>query len=314
MSTFAENSLSEESLQRELQNKDNIILALTEQLESTVDQLDRLKRSGAKENSGDSRPQSPFGLASQVANALEAYDELAPAEHFERIEDGIDQILQLLSQGSVQLAALPEAAEKKDDSEVQDDSFWEETKSRLLGGDSPASPSESTTTSAAEVPLSTNAESDGENNSESNVDQEPVVVPSMPAPPKPIEDLKDIVTLEEGVGDRDEYIVYLVARLRASEQAKIPKIDWNDLEHAPEKLVQILMDLKKKLEDHLRQSEIAASLERASLTRERSKLFQVKQYLAQEVKKLGEAAEANAPEDKAGRAESRWGKFFETNK
>ncbi|MBT5020212.1 MAG: hypothetical protein HON04_15885, partial [Planctomicrobium sp.] len=85
-------------------------------------------------------------------------------------------------------------------------------------------------------------------------------------------------------------------------------------EHAPEKLVQELLDLKIKLEDHLRQSEIATSLERASLTRERSKLFQVKQYLAQEVKRLGEETQANATEGKGGNAESRWGKFFETKK
>ena len=298
MSTFAENSLSDESLQRELQNKDNIILALTEQLENTVDQLDRLKRSGVKENSGDSRSQSPFGLASQVASALEAYDELAPAEHFDRIEDGIDQILQLLSQGSVQLAALPEAAEKNGESEAKDDSFWEETKSRLMGGDSSPATLES---AATQDSLPTQAESDEEFQSESTPVQEPFSVPAMPEAPKPIEDLKDIVTLEEGVGSRDDYIVYLVARLRSSEQAKIPVINWDDLEHAPEKLVQELLDLKIKLEDHLRQSEI-------------SKLFQVKQYLAQEVKRLGEETQANATEGKGGNAESRWGKFFETKK
>lgn len=321
MSTFAEESLSDESLQKELQNKDSIILALTEQLETTVDQLDRLKRSGAKEDSGGNRPQSPFGLASQVADALEAYDELAPAEHFDRIENGIDQILQLLSQGSVQLAESSSIAAAKPAPPKQDDSFWEETKARLMGGETstsaspppPPEQSQSYSQSTADDGVDSTDEQQSQT-AEEVVDQEQVVVPAMPSAPKPVEDTKDIVAMELGVGERDEYIAYLVARLRAAEQAKMPAIDWNDLDGLPEKLIEELNVIKKQLEDQLRQSEIAASLERASLTRERSKLFQVKQYLAQEVKKLGEKKSSGDEEQKADRAESRWGKFFDTKK
>lgn len=316
MSSFAEESLSDESLQRELQNKDDIILALTEQLEGAVDQLDRLKRSGVKEGPGEGRATSPFSLASQVSDALEAYEELAPAEHFERIESGIEQILNLISSGSVQLNSIS-ATDNQEASSEEDDSFWEETKARLLGGEVAESSSDSTTVSHSELEANSETTSPNEQTEEAGTinSSEPVVVPPMPGEPKPVEDLTDLVAMEEGLTERDQYIVYLVARLRQAEQEKFPEIDLNELVGVPDQLIDELMEVKKKLEDQLRQSEVAASLERASLTRERSKLFQVKQYLAREVQRLGAIAQQqDAGESPENQSTSRWGKFFDTKK
>lgn len=312
MNEFAEKSLSDESLQRELQNKDDIITALTEQLEGAVDQLDRLKRSGVKQDSGSGGFRSPGGLASQVGAALAAFDELAPAEHFERIEDGISQILQLLSHDSlINLQSRPRHAEDEDSSDqdqISDDRFWEETKARLLESenisrtDSPESVAKSPSSEQA-------TESDNRDGAETN--ETNWLIPALPDPPRLVTDLKDIVGMEEGLSERDSYIAYLIARLRNLENSRYQLIDWEELAGVPTKLIEEMLSLKKQLEEQLRQSEIAVALERAALTRERSKLFQVKQYLAQEVKRLGST---ESVKEMSASPESRWGKFFETKK
>lgn len=303
MSNFAEQSLSDESLQRELQNKDEIIEALTRQLEGTADQLDRLKRSGVKEQSGG---RAAGGLASQVQVALEAFDELNPADHFERIESGIQQILQLISNGQFEFSEGEGTAGSDDEAgEEAQSRFWEETKARLLGGGEEPEPSQKEESSPPPV------DSDSVEMDEENQAEELPEIPPIPDLPMPVESLSDLVQLEEGITQRDSYISYLIARLRHAESLKYPETDW-DLIDVPEELLEEVENLKRQLEDHLRQAELAAALERASLTRERSKLFQIKQYLSEEVKRLGAISDADRKRESD--PESRWGRFFDLKK
>lgn len=307
--------LSPEQLERALASKDQVIAALTEQLEGTVEHLDRLQRAGARLGGRESESHSS-GLAAKVEAALQAYDDLDPGDRLDRIEAGIEQILEIVSNGSAKLSASP--GESRDDNSEQsdqenDDAFWESTKARLLSGNT-----DSTTDSADsnDYSPSPSSSSDGEETQEESPSAQPdaAEIPPLPPLPTPIETTTDAVALEEAVTERDVYIRYLIGRLRAAESARYAPLDWQQLAAAPDELTESLRQLQKQLRDHLKQAEVAVALERASLARERSKLFQVKQLLEGEVKRIGAAAMAAQQSESGDDADQRIGRFLAVNK
>lgn len=295
----------------ELEKKDALIEALTQQLEGTAEKLDRLQRTGT---SGGSKE---FGLSTQLTNQLRSamsdFEEVSVLDHFERIEVGIEQILELLS-GEVSNLEVPQSRDLTDNHQqpakplstvplkVDDDDFWAVTKARLMQagidpqGEAPAVKGP-VPDSAPEirVPAATESASLGHNSSgELTLGQTvngKITIPpppeNLPDFPRPVEEIDNVVLLEEAVSERDSFISQLVARLRRAESYPFPPVDWKQLSNVPEDLEYALSSLKRQLEDHLRQSELAISLERASLTRERAKLRQVKQHLANEIQRMG---------------------------
>lgn len=306
MNHDAGDKMSTESLQQELQTKNEVIAALTDQLEGTADQLDRLQRSGVRNNERESSGRPGIGLTGQVEAALEYIDELDPAAHFERLESGIDQLLEMLSGRSI--TELSEQNETDTTGAATENDFWNATKERLLESEENSAAEEYSDSSTLEPDTDC-----GDEHQPASRATRVTPPPPLAEPPKPIEDIQDPVALEEGVTERDSYIVSLIARLRVVEEAQYAPLNWEELADAPEELKASLISLKKQLKDNLLRADVSVSLERASLTRERSKLFHVKRQLEQEVKRIGLTSIVDSQtQDGEQVSNSRWAKFFDT--
>lgn len=329
-----------------LAEKDQLIAALTEQLELTVNQLDRLQRSGAERSAGgrggEELSRGNSEVLGRLSGILDQWQAIQPAEHLLRIEVGIDKILEHVEDLATRPAApmtapsagpvagtapsrTPQAAPPTGGS------FWEATKARLMEGDRPdrtISPSETIqfqvepqpdelppSRSSAHVPLQ-------------EVDEEQL--PPLPEPPGPIGLEADRDTLLRAMDTRDHYIQALVARLRRAETLRYAPVPWHALQAAGEELKSRLLEWECVLQDQLKQAEIANSLERAVLARERGRLIQVKQSVEDQIRQLkpGDSARKRPPgtstgpgagppqtaaeeaEEKAAASDRRWKRLF----
>ncbi|TWT56757.1 hypothetical protein KOR42_01120 [Thalassoglobus neptunius] len=307
-----------DELQREVESKEAVILALTSQLETTAEQLERMRRTGPV----GGQKESGFGpgVNAQIRDFLAEFDESSPLEHFERIEIGIEQILEILAGSNTSIAELRKLPKSELESTLSDDEeteeeldaekspeeaeedFWAATKARLLQeAESQDDEEEMGVLFSGEKEDSSSesaAKNDGGNQAEAKANVvQPIAIPpepeELPELPKPVTTITDAKKLEEAVTERDQFIFYLVARLRRAESYPFPPINWESVVSVPEDLKKSVMVLEKHLKDHLRQSELSVSLERAALTRERSKLCQVKSQLQDEIQKM--VAISNAP-------------------
>ncbi|HVJ84645.1 MAG TPA: hypothetical protein VM452_03315, partial [Caulifigura sp.] len=139
----SEGGLQVAELAAELQDKDDLIHALTAQLEQAVEQLDRIEREGS------ARGPRPAGTASGVGGEfveeqryvndrlsqwLDAWDQHQPLDMWARIEQRIEEIVQ---RGVAAPAANgfdgfdAPAAEIKEPEDSA--AAWEEAKRKLLG-------------------------------------------------------------------------------------------------------------------------------------------------------------------------------------
>lgn len=291
------------AIQSQLAAKDDLIAALTAQLEKTVNQLDRLRRSGADRPGfavpdGAGSPQAE--MSRRLISALDEWTEFEPARRVLRIEEGIERILDLLENPPARTASEPPEKKESED-------FWASAKARLLGENPPAEP-ERQAAPAVGTPAGTVAQAPAGEPAD-------LVIPTAPEAPVPIAEDADAAALLSAVETRDKYIQYLTARLRVAESEKFVPVNWELLDNAPDDFRDRLESLETLLKDQLKQAEIAIALERAVLTRERAKLSQIKQSLETQIKRMGGAAAAagkNENEDEAPKSEQerRWKRIF----
>jgi len=287
-------------LHSQLMLKDEVIAALTSQLEETAEKLERVHRSGAEYAPIAAALPSDVGKRQmELEQAIQAWQELQPAERLVRIQDGIDQILSLLEHGDV---ARPAAGNAE---QAGDDGFWEAAKARILDrGDERID-------SRDEPPPQEAAASPPQGDTQPSPAAELPEYFSEPEPPRPLNSDADLETLWQAIAEREAYIQFLTTRLRHVETRRFPPVPWEEINSVPDELKKHLQSLERQLTDHLKQAEIANSLERASLARERSKLVQVKQQLEQQVLRLSTPTDTPADEETASeRKERRWSRFF----
>jgi hypothetical protein len=273
-------------VQSQLQVKDQLIAALTAQLEETAEKLDRLQRTGGPRGSSVGRgteeiPHAPE-LFGQLEDVIEVWQELKPGERLLRIEEGVEQILSMLSSGELAQPAQPETSSNQ--------AFWEAAKAQLLGEQPDESPAQEEPPAQPDLPE----------------------VPPEPPPPEPLGEDADEETLWRGIEEREVYIQYLTARLRHAEQRQAFPVPWGELNNAPKELKQRLEGLQQQLSEQLKQAEIAHALERASLTRERAQLEQMKQQVEKQMRQLKASSTTHAEneESTADRKERRWSRLF----
>ncbi|MCA9090154.1 MAG: hypothetical protein KDA90_16145 [Planctomycetaceae bacterium] len=290
-----------------LSEKDDVILTLTARLEETADQLDRLQRMGVDrlhggESSGGGAEQR--ALNARLGAMLDLAEDIQPAEKLDRIEQGIDSILRLLEQRTsfsgepARETAAPIAKKSNDvakpnaqgnsSADPADEDFWEQTKKRLMGQAPESGPADSIHDSTPAPPASRHVEPRPEANTAAET------VTPLVDPPAQIEPEATPEQLLKGIEERDRYIQYMISRLRQAEQTCFPQ-DWELLAAAPEELRAAVQDLRGKLQSQLRKAELANAIERAALGRERAKLFQVKQQLEQQIRKLGKGGSSETP-------------------
>lgn len=297
-----------EQLQDELDQKEELILVLTERLRESADQLDRIQRTGGAirggaDSGGSSELQSK--IASQIGEALREWDALDPGGRFDRIENGIEQILNALDNVQYQAGPAPSGGSSESKEEEAGLSYWEAAKARLMG-DEAEEPAP-----AAAPPQESKPQSNATPSPAPAPEPETVSIPEPPAP-EPVASETDPTILLEAVTTRDRYIEYLTARLRSEQDRVSGRVDWERLADAPEDLRQEVESLKARLQEQLKMAEVSNALERATLARERSKLFQVKQQLERQVQRLASNGESAVEEkqDDSSKLEKRWSRLF----
>ncbi len=289
-----------------IQQKDELILALTEQLEQAAEQLDRLQRQGAD------RHRSPAGNAALPAELVndqrQMLEELQRVVHqwedmqagltLGRIEIQISELRDLIVQGQQQPVAglimpapgspaqIYQESPEFEAAEAASGSEWERMKSRLLQAEEPQQQESSTW-----------------------IEQ----TPQLPDAPEPVNvDSADHQTLARAVAVRDDYISRLRDRLRQVEAIK-PAAEL--LQHDPgsAEFMKRVQWLEQRLEEHLRSAEVELSVERARIARERAQLTQQQEFLERQLKKLGlssaDQAEAGSAAP-ASQQERRWARFL----
>ena len=293
------------SLKSQLKEKEELVATLTKRLELAAEQLDRFQRSGADKNvrstGGGFSPElieRQESLVEDLQQAVQQWNEIQAGVTLGNLAMQVSELHNLVSSNASgpgqptwqdSLIQTDDArseqsggkVESMDNDGLADDQEerWESLKSHLMETD--------------EERLGTAAQRDNEetvNTDNANVDSEqPATDPRETAnPPQPIaEDEEDVAVLRSAVSARDEYIEFLIRKLRnASPTTHLPT-DWTEWEASPEELCRQVEDLQSQLTETLRLSELEHSLERARLGREESRVRQMEETARKTLRQLG---------------------------
>jgi hypothetical protein len=309
-------------LEKEVAEKDELVTALTVQMEQLAEQLDRLQRTGADRKRGAAGGLPPELVESQkkIAGDLERvvqqWEDMQAGLALGRIEIQItelrDFIAERLAGGAPALdgpagSAFPrlpssivlervtlnsgptrpieEPAADSPALEAASSSAWESMKSKMLD-ESPAP-------------------------SEPAIDLESVPDEEPPVPHAVNAEMATPSELADALDQRDAYIAYLLKKVRRLTPVPAPP-DWLSLERVPEDLCQALQAQTKQLEEHLRMAEIELSMERARIGREQAQLRQQHELIEKQMRRLGLKSFDEAPEEHAdvAPADRRWVRFL----
>jgi len=330
--TDTDNSLT--LLQVELEQKEELISALTDRLSETADQLDRMRRSGGSSRTGGTGVPAELvdkqtQLTDQLESALTSWDESLPIERMDRMQESLDEILSKIQHGVAVSHSENGTTANADTAEVEnksteDDSvasepetpmdFWEAAKARMMA-DEPGTDANASKPAEAPKPVEadTPVEPESEEKSESAEAVEELPIPQVSEPPVPEDYSEDAEreSLLDALKERDKYIQYVISRLRTEQKECRGKIPWTELLEQPTDLTAAVEELQQQLNEQLKNAEIANSLERAAMGRERAKLFQVKQHLEQQIRRLGLTSQMEIQDESAEqKSESRWTRLF----
>lgn len=307
----AESAAQVAALEREIKQKEELIVALTDRLERAAEQLDRLRRSGASMHrgggGGSGLPpelvEDHRSTIDELKQTINRWEEMQCGATLGRMEMQLVELRDLvanLSSGNVTVhpggahaghsraeAAAPQAG--------QGSAWWEATKAALLSGeDAPPLPEATASPQARAESVALNSDS------------------PLPEIPAPID--YEQLTLEEAcqrLRERDAVIAQFHDRILLQQAAAEFPDQWS-LDSLPEPLRERLTTLEAQWQAKFRQAELDLSLERARLARTASLLSQQQHQVDQ-----GLAREATAHDDEArgnySKSDKRWFKFFGKN-
>lgn len=299
----------------ELIERDELIAALTDQLEDAAERLDRLHRegfdrgpSGSTSNPGFTLPPGSSEMKEQVSQLVQAWEELDALAWMQEFDRKLDQLTSLCSQGN--------AGRPKPPSQTLTDSWMGRVDDREGAEDSPSS----RLAGWEEMKAQYLNEGEADEIAPAPVDQVERTPVSEPPPvwdldaPEPVDlDEADRDALIAAVEERDDFISLLISRLRAAPAARPEPIDWEKLNNAPDDLRERLQKLQARLEEVLRMEECDLSLERARLARERARLEQMGRK-ARRLRDASDAPEAAGDEElqesEVSQNERRWLRVF----
>ncbi len=285
--------MNNKALKSELENKNELVQALTLQLEQAAEQLDRLHRTGARASHGNGGGSLPAEFAQQqetvaqdVAYLVEQWDATQIAGSIGRVEMQLEEMRDLITQLANRPVQTTAFSQEEIIEEPISEMDAEASHADLLDSLQAAflHPSEQIPeTILEETPeeFSTNAlpETEGSSHQE-----------ELPEQPGPVDfDAASSEELREAIIQRDDYIKTIIDHLCAARKqfgVKAPE-NWEELQGCPEELVQKVQQLEQQLEDQLRLSEVSLSLERARLSREETQLNAAKIQIQKELRKHG---------------------------
>lgn len=302
-------------LERQLAERDQLVQALTDQLELAAEQLDRMQRSGtASRRGGAGGSGLPSDLVADHRQMVEdlqrvaqQWEDMQAGLTLGRIEVQLTELRDFVGQrltpgayvsgvnGTASRYAIPvDDAQKSEGGESEQagsESVWESLKSEMLG---------ETGAPAA---------------SSSGKTQEPIV----PADAPSAIDIKTATPEEmaDAISERESYICYLLQLLRTRTEVSVPP-DWSALNNAPEELTARLERMAAELQDNLRRADVEISIERARLAREQAQLAMREEQLKRQMRELGIEQEAATSHEKRGgkgnAPDRRWSRFLGINR
>lgn len=316
------------TLETQLQEKDELVQVLTARLEQAAEQLDRLHRTGTTPGPRQSEASSTEladqqSLVEDLRTAVDQWIESQPGEALVRIENQLEELRALVMQGASPSAhgvrAIDDTDDDADETCNNNSSGWEDLKAELLAQDG-----EPGTENPLENVGAVDDVFDGEFDDSDVPTTECVTSDSVeapaddcpePDPPVPVDfDAATENDLRRAVENRDEYISFLIKKLRLIEsRGELAAPDWSQLQDAPEELRQRLEELEGRLEEMLRISEVEISLERARLSREETRLKQVQHEVEKQVARIGKSGKSGTADNSTGTPEGkgrRWLKFL----
>jgi len=182
-------------------------------------------------------------------------------------------------------AERPEEPSVSVPEDTSDASGWEEMKAKLLSGQG--------VSVAADLPKKTPpppqqpAPHSGTEQSDTNGRSLGSYKPALPDAPGEIDyEQASQDQLIQAISERDQYISLLIKRVREAETAVIP-VNWEQLNNAPEELLEKLQSLHHDLEHNLGMAEVEISIERARLSRTESMLQNREAQIRKKEKQLG---------------------------
>ncbi|REJ84067.1 MAG: hypothetical protein DWQ29_12085, partial [Planctomycetota bacterium] len=267
-------------LNAEVQERDALIAALTDQLEEAANRLDRMHRQGADRapigksggptNSGSGVQEE---VAERISRLTDVVSEWHTEDYFGEIFRKLDEIRDSIAHAppgarsglTDSSAFLLDAADAQSSESGGGVSAWEGMKAEVFRRDEAVASDEQSSEGTVHQQESTESVND-------QVDELLVEVP------EPIElEVATDEQLRAAVEERDDFISRLIRRLRTTAYGRYEPIDWEQLAAAPEDMRERLEDLESRLQELLRLEECELSLERARLARDRAELEQLRQ-------------------------------------
>lgn len=307
-----------DELRLQLEGKNELIAALVAELEQVVEQLDRVKRSGA--DRGRSGSTSVGALPAEVIEehqhvlgelqrVVQQWEEMQAVSTLGRIESELTELRSMLATGAtfnpagtdrstqstgnalesvIAQLSLENSAEHSSATQTSD---WEAMKRQMLGHESEDVPVEEEASELSKL-------LDGI------------------ATPTPIDfENSSFESLKRACADRDTYIVQITRWVRTHRSVSVPE-NLAEIQ-VPEELQQKIEQLASRLEEQVRLAEVEMSLERARLSREKSQVQADRAVMEKHLKRLG-ISSLDELEDIAVSSSSsgdrRWMRFLGVNR
>lgn len=309
-----------------LEEKDQLISALTERLEMAAEQLDRLHRTGADRpagggnNSGSASAVPPEMLEDQrqmmenIQQMFGQWDEMPATASLGRIETQISEVRDLilkLSQEGVSLQNSGSTGTGASHFSSSDELNHLDLPPEIKGESSESSKPDAEATDQAvsnwdaikagilgeEVPqpsidsaAPSGHEQETSQTSEANASQPVVSIPVEPDVPEaeaPPEVDLDTASRAELCEAVIKRDDYITWLLSQLFDQKHPDFDWDNLPTVPNELQHRLHHLETQLEAKLRMAEVSCAMERARIGRDEARIKQIEQQAQRLLKRLG---------------------------
>lgn len=280
--------LAQEELVSQLEERDQLIAALTLQLEQAAEQLDRYQRQGSANRTSaqigagsHAHHSAQQEVATQLEQLNQSWDDFALSGTMGRVELQLNELRDLFFEHVVnanwaQSAPQPQISQHVEPEEEDD-----------------------------HPPITSVLEAFSDLYEESAkqeaVEPEDSHEPEAPPPEEVDLDHASSQELADAIIQRDLYIRSLIRRQRELTTERLLSVptDWEQLAEAPEELTLRLQELESQLNERLRMAEVTFSIERGRLAREQARLDQYRMKLDKQAKSLGltlETDEIETPE------------------
>lgn len=294
-----------ESLQEKLNQKEQVVQALTARLEQAAEQLDRLRRSGA-DRGGKLLAGIPAevieeqkSLINDLKATIKSWEELQGDSAMGRVETQLIELRKMLAE-QLELKKqieVEKAAPAQSKAGPGKKSSWEQMKQQLLGGEKQGAPGAPSIPGAVNDVRIPGSETDQAGEAEKSADEADEIQEIKINPrPQPVENLEkaEPAVLRAAIDARDKHIDHLMGVIgQLKQQSGSAELEQMKTRQA-------------ELEEQLRKTEVEMAQERSRLSRKEAELQKLAKSLESQSGPGSDKKETPPKEEKS----SRWSRFL----